>query len=97
MVHPPLFLSLQIGAMLVATTATAALPPRQGAVLIWSLRGEAPGRIAAWAVDGDTRLITTGPAGSLIVRGDGARLGRLARAHGAVALRAPTAGCGGTA
>lgn len=94
MVVPPLFLSLQIGTMLVATTAAAALPPRQGSVLLWSVSGESPGRIAAWALDGDTRLIAIGPAGSLIVRGDGARLGRLARGHGAIALRAPIASCG---
>jgi hypothetical protein len=97
MAAPSLFLCSQIGVMIAATAAAAVLPPRDGPILIWSAGGEAPGRIAGWALDGDTRLIGTGPAGSLIVWGDGPRLASRALAHGALALRAPRALCGGRA
>lgn len=98
MAAPSLFATLQIGVMLAATAAAAALPPREGAILIWSAQGETPGRIAGWALDDETRLLAPGPiADSLVVRGYGARLRALAWAHGALALRAPASICGGRA
>ena len=93
MAAPSLFLCAQIGALFAATTAAAALPPREGAILLVSPAGHAAG----WALDGDTRLIGAGPAGTLIVWGDGASIARRAWAHGALALRAPRTACGSRA
>lgn len=92
---PSPFVPIQVTIML-AAVAAALMPPAEGAVLIWSTTGETAGRIGAWALDGGNRLISAGPMpGSLVVWGDGARIGALARAHGALAMRAPVSSCGG--
>ena len=97
MALPSPFVPVQVAIML-AAGAAALMPPAQGAVLIWSPAGETAGRIGAWALDGGNRLIAAGPLpGSLVVWGDGARIGALARAHGALAMRAPLSSCGGRA
>lgn len=87
----------QVAIALAASGTALAAPPAEGAILIWSATGEPAGRIAGWALDGETRLLGHGPlAGTLIVWGDGDRLATVARAHGAVALRAPGSLCKGS-
>ncbi len=92
--RPPL-LALQLVVLLGSTFALAA-PPAQGAMLLVPLSASAERRMLPAAFDEATSVVGAGPvAGSLVVRGERARLlGRLARL-GVVVLAAPPAGCAG--
>jgi hypothetical protein len=82
----------QAAAML-AVLALAAVPPASGPMLVVPLGGSATA-----ALIGGARLVGQGPLpGSLVVDGERATLLPHLWRHGALALAAPSFGCGGAA
>jgi hypothetical protein len=83
--------------MLFAVAALALLalwPPRTGAMMLVPIGGGGIGAVARVALAGGAVLIGMGPfPGSLVVRGDRARIARGTTAGAIVILAAPPAGC----
>jgi len=92
--HIALF-AVQLSLALVGLAAFAFAPPVSGAMLLVPLTAQARANLPALAIDSGVRLLGQGPvAGSLVVRGDRARLGTALLRRGIVPLAAPEIICG---
>ena len=82
----------QTGSIVLALGALAFQPPAHGRMMLMPLNTQAAARLAPLAIDNGAALVGRGPAGSLVVTGDRARLAALYSA-GILVLAAPPAGC----
>jgi hypothetical protein len=82
----------QIGIAAGALAMLALAPPSQGAMLLVPLIGDAPA--ARIARDGDALLLSRGPGGTMVVRGDRHTLFWPLLRAGVLAVAAPAALCG---
>lgn len=81
---------------LAGLAALAFAPPASGAILLLPLTAQARADLPGVAVRGGARLIGQGPvAGSLVVRGERARLGAALLRRGILPVAAPAMLCGG--
>lgn len=81
---------------LAGLAAFAFAPPARGPILLLPLTAKARADLPGIAVGSGARLVGQGPiAGSLVVRGERARLGSALLRRGIVTIAAPAMLCGG--
>lgn len=85
-------LLLQIGGAVALFVALAAAPPARGAILLLPV-GARPD-LARLALARDVAILGTGPAGSVVVRGERRALFWPMLRHGVLTLAAPPIVCG---
>ena len=89
-------LAAQLLLALFGFAALAFTPPERGAMLLVPLTREARAHLPALAVAHGALLLGVGPGGgSLVVRGDRARLVEALLRHSIIAVAAPEVICGG--
>ena len=88
-------LLVQLALLLAGLGAIALAPPARGAMLLVPLTGQARADLPGLAIGRGALLLGQGPlSGSLVVRGDRARLGATLLRRGILSVAAPEIFCG---